>query len=402
MTSPVPAPIDRGALAAVMAPFRRSRTLPRAAYTDDAVLAWELEHFFDRSWVPLARCEDLPRPGDQLGARAGRESVVLIRDGGSGPGAPDGGTVRAFFNVCRHRGHELIETGTARNGRFVRCPYHAWAYGLDGSLRGAPRFSGSPAFDRADYPLRPVRIQQWHGWIFGNVSGDAPPLDGYAGDLGARVADHAMGALVTAAREVYDVAANWKLLVENFHECYHCPSIHPELCRVSPPGSGRNMRPRGAWAGGSMELRRRAGTMSLTGRREAPYLPGLDERQRREVYYFGLFPNLLISLHPDYVMTHRIEPAAPARSRIECRWLFPPGVTARSGFDPGYAARFWDVTNRQDWRACEAVQRGVSSRGYTPGPLSPAEDAVYQFEVMVAEGYLAGRASPPPAPGAPS
>jgi Rieske 2Fe-2S family protein len=210
-----------------------------------------------------------------------------------------------------------------------------------------------------------------------------------------------MGDLVTAARHDYDVAANWKLIVENFHECYHCPSIHPELCRMSPPDSGRNMRPGGAWAGGSMELRPAAETMSVTGRRDAPYLPGLDERQRREVCYFGLFPNLLISLHPDYVMTHRIEPAGAGRSRIECRWLFPPEVAGRPGFDPGYAAGFWDITNRQDWRACKAVQRGVASRGYIPGPLSPREDAVYQFEVMVARGYLEGRVSPPPVPGAP-
>ena len=391
MTSP--APIDGAALAAVCAPFGRSRTLPQAAYTDDAVLGWELEHFFDRSWVPLARVEDLPRPGDQLGARAGRETVILTRD--------DDGSLRAFLNVCRHRGHELIEAGATRNGKVIRCPYHAWAYRLDGALAGAPGFSRSAGFDRADYPLRPVRIEARHGWVFGNASGDAPPLADHVGDLGAQVRDHGMGDLVTAARHDYDVAANWKLIVENFHECYHCPSIHPELCRMSPPDSGRNMRPGGAWAGGSMELRPAAETMSVTGRRDAPYLPGLDERQRREVCYFGLFPNLLISLHPDYVMTHRIEPAGAGRSRIECRWLFPPEVAGRPGFDPGYAAGFWDITNRQDWRACEAVQRGVTSRGYIPGPLSPREDAVYQFDVMVARGYLEGRVSPPPVAGAP-
>lgn len=387
MTSSVPAPIDVTALEAVLAPFGRSRTLPAAAYTDDAVLAWELDYFFDRSWVPVVRAEDMPRPGDQRGVRPGRESVVVVRGGC--------GEVNAFFNVCRHRGHELMEAGTAHNKRIIRCPYHGWVYDIHGTLKAAPHFSGSPAFDKGEHALRPVRVQDWHGWIFVNASLDAAPLRQHVGDLDRLVRDHRMGTLVTAARHDYEVAANWKLIVENYHECYHCPTIHPELCRVSLPDSGDNMQPRGAWVGGSMRLRADAETMSLTGRRGAPYLPGVDGRARRQVYYFGLFPNLLISLHPDYVMTHRIDPAGPGRSRVECRWMFAQEVASRDGFDPGYATGFWDITNRQDWRACEAVQRGVSSRGYVPGPLSPREDAVYQFEAMVARGYLESRVGPP-------
>jgi phenylpropionate dioxygenase-like ring-hydroxylating dioxygenase large terminal subunit len=388
MSSFEDAPIDPAELAVVTAPFGESRTLPARACTDDAVLSWELTHFFDASWVALARSEDVAAPGDQRAVRLGRESVLLARDG-------DGG-LHAFFNVCRHRGHELMEAGASRNQRVIRCPYHAWVYGLDGTLKGAPHFSRSPGFDRCDYPLQRVRVHEWHGWIFADASGSAPPFGEHVGDLDALVGDHRMGSLVTAARHDYEVAANWKLITENYHECYHCPSIHPELCRVSPPDSGENMQPLGAWVGGSMELRAGAETMSLSGERGAPYLPGLGERRRREVYYFGLFPNLLISLHPDYVMTHRIDPVAPARSRVECRWLFPPGVAGRDGFDPSYATDFWDVTNREDWHACEAVQRGVSSRGYLQGPLSPREDAVYQFEVMVARAYLADRPGPPP------
>lgn len=388
MTSPVPAPVDVAALQAVLAPFGRSRTLPAPAYTDDTVLAWELDYFFDRSWVPAVRGEDLPRPGDQRGVRLGRESAVIVRG--------SAGELNAFFNVCRHRGHELMAAGTARNERIIRCPYHGWVYDTRGALKAAPHFSRSPAFDKSGYPLRPVRVQEWHGWIFVNASLDAPTLQEYAGDLDSLVCDHRMGTLVTAARHDYEVAANWKLIVENYHECYHCPAIHPQLCRVSPPGSGENLQPRGAWVGGSMRLRAGAETMSLTGRRGAPCLPRLDGRARRHVYYFGLFPNLLISLHPDYVMTHRIEPLEPGRSRIECRWMFPREVASGDGFDPGYATDFWHLTNGQDWRACEAVQRGVSSRGYTQGPLSPREDAVYQFEAMVARGYLQSRVGPPP------
>jgi glycine betaine catabolism A len=388
MTSSGRAPIDPAKLTVVTAPFGYSKTLPAQAYTDDAVLSWELAHFFDASWAALARSEDVAAPGDQRAARLGRESVILTRD--------RGGALHAFFNVCRHRGHELMEIGAERNQRVIQCPYHGWVYDLAGGLRGAPHFSRSPGFRRADYPLRQVRVHEWQGWVFADASGEAAPFGDYVGDLPALVADHRMGALVTAARHDYEVAANWKLIVENYHECYHCPQIHPELCRVSPPDSGENLQPRGAWVGGSMELRDGAETMSLTGERGAPYLPGLGERQRREVYYFGLFPNLLISLHPDYVMTHRIDPVAPAHSRIECRWLFPAEVARREGFDPAYATDFWDITNREDWHACEAVQRGVSSRGYVQGPLSPREDAVYQFEVMIARAYQDGRVSSPP------
>jgi Rieske 2Fe-2S family protein len=194
--------------------------------------------------------------------------------------------------------------------------------------------------------------------------------------------------LVPAASHRYVVEANWKIVVENYHECYHCPQIHPELCRVTPPQSGENYEPRGAWAGGSMDLKEHAQTMSLTGESRAAPFSDLDETQRRQVFYFGLFPNLLISPHPDYVMTHLIEPLGPASTRIECQWLFAPEAVERPGFDPSYAVDFWDITNRQDWRACESVQRGAASRGYRQGPLALQEDAVHRFLVMVARGYL--------------
>jgi Rieske 2Fe-2S family protein len=231
-----------------------------------------------------------------------------------------------------------------------------------------------------------MRIVQWHGWIFANASGDAPPFGEHVGNLEELV----------VARHDYEIAANWKILAENYHECYHCSSIHPELCKVSPPTSGGdNLEPEGAWVGGPMDLYDGVETMSLDGKSHAPNLPRLYEGQDRTVYYFQLFPNLLISLHPDYVMTHRLQPLAPDRTAVECEWLFSPEAIAREGFDPSYASDFWDVTNRQDWHACEAVQKGVSSRGYRRGPLSPREDAVYQLITMVANGYLGGGVARP-------
>ena len=184
-------------------------------------------------------------------------------------------------------------------------------------------------------------------------------------------------------------------MLENYHECYHCPSIHPELCRLTPPDSGRNLAPRGAWVGGAMDLRGHAATMASGGALTAAPLPGLDGPALRQVLYVGLFPNLLVSAHPDYVLTHRLEPLDAGRTRVVCEWLFAPEAVTADAFDPSRAVRFWDLTNRQDWRACESVQRGMGSPGYRPGPLAPGEDAVYRFVALVAAGYLRGRVPAP-------
>jgi Rieske 2Fe-2S family protein len=189
------------------------------------------------------------------------------------------------------------------------------------------------------------------------------------------------------------VAANWKVITENYHECYHCPLIHPELCQVTPPSSGENYVMPGAWVGGSMVLRDGMQTMSITGESRGRPIDGVDPTA---VEYLGLFPNLLISAHPDYVMAHRMVPLAPDRTWVECSWYFP---RPRDGvaLDPSYAVEFWDITNREDWKACESVQRGLSSPHFTPGAFSPSEDAVHQFVTMVAGAYL-GRPLHEPVP----
>jgi len=240
------------------------------------------------------------------------------------------------------------------------------------------------------------RVVEWQGWLFANASGDASSFEEHAGNLEDLIRNYGCEDLVVAARHDYQVAANWKILVENYHECYHCSSIHPEFCEVSPPTSGGdNLEPEGAWIGGPMNLYEGVETMSLDGKSHAPNLPRLTEGQDRRVYYFQLFPNLMISLHPDCVMTHRLTPIAPGHSAVESEWLFSREVVDQESFEPSYASDFWDITNRQDWHACEAVQRGVSSRGYRRGPLSPREDAVYQLITMVANGYLEGKVSRP-------
>jgi Rieske 2Fe-2S family protein len=372
------APIGRDSVARVLMPAGRSFTLPAEAYTSPDLFAWEQKAFFEDSWVCVGRVEDLARPGDRRAVEIGSDGIVLVRD--------ESGSLNGFFNVCRHRGHQLVAPGECHTGRVIKCPYHAWTYGLDGSLKGAPHFNDRPAFDRSDFPLVEARVSQWRGWVFVNVSGGADDLVDHVGNLEEWVADHEPDRLVSAVRHDYVIEANWKIVTENYHECYHCPQIHPELCKVSPPDSGYNMDPTGAWVGGAMELMPHAETMSLTGASEGSTLRGLDDRRSREVLYFGVFPNLLISLHPDYVMTHRIVPLSHDRSMIECEWLFPPEALTEEDFDPSYAADFWDITNKQDWAACESVQRGAASRGYRQGPLASAEDEVYGFVTMVARG----------------
>ena len=240
---------------------------------------------------------------------------------------------------------------------------------------------------------RPARGQIAHGgWVFGRAQDDGG-LDpqGQFGNLWDLLAPWEPEGLVVGARHSYEVRANWKLIHENFQECYHCSEIHPELCKVTPPDSGYSYDMQGMFVAGPMDLRDDAETMSLDGKSRGIPLPGLSGRQLREIGYFGVWPNLLISPHPDYILTHRIEPLSPGVSFVECEWLFPPELVERSDFDPAYAVEFWDITNREDWHACESLQRAVTSRGRRPGPLSAWEAGVYLFTTMLARTYLEGR-----------
>jgi Rieske 2Fe-2S family protein len=253
-----------------------------------------------------------------------------------------------------------------------------------GDQRAEPAGAGSVLLTR-DGELPSA---EWHGLIFVDSSrGQAGPLDGALASLDELVAPYEPERLVIAGRHTYDTAANWKILGENFRECYHCAVIHPELSRVSPPKSADNYPPQPAWTGGWMELADDMDTMSLDGASLGVPLRGLDRGTLRTVKYLHIFPNVLLSPHPDYVMTHRLTPLAADRTLIECVWAFAPEALERSGFDPDYAVKFWDITNRQDWAACESVQRGLASPQAQPGPMSPEEDGVYQFVTQVARGY---------------
>ena len=233
--------------------------LPAAAYLDDAVLAWERRHLFAGAWVCVGRAAELAAVGTRRAVTVGDDAVLLVRG--------DDGRLRGFFNVCQHRAHELAPCGTTSEHRSIHCPYHGWRYGLDGALLSTPRFEAPPGFERAEHGLVPVAVEEWHGWVMVNVVGHRR--------AGRRVPRRHRGRasppyeperLVVGATHRYEIAANWKLVVENYQECFHCPNIHPELCRVSPSTSGENYAGHGGlWVGGWQDLMPHAVTMSLDG-----------------------------------------------------------------------------------------------------------------------------------------
>jgi Rieske 2Fe-2S family protein len=363
------------------------RMLPAKAYTSPEVLDWERRHLFAGSWTCLGRLSDLfPEDGVAVRQRAvvvGDIPGLLVRDAGA---------LRMFANTCRHRGHELLGEGETSARRRIVCPYHAWSYDLEGSLRGARGFAEVEGFDDEDHSLVELPVTVWQGWVFGHAlhplgSAEAPRFEDHLGELDALLSPYACDGLVLADRHSYEVAANWKVIAENYHECYHCPLIHPELCQVSPPDSGDNYDLPGAWVGGSMFLRDGMATMSLTGELAGTPLPGVDATR---VEYVHLLPNLLVSAHPDYVMAHRMVPLAPGRTWVECSWFLAPGADGAPPSATG-AVDFWDITNKQDWAACESVQRGLASPHFSPGPFAPKEDAVADFVSRVGRAYVVGR-----------
>jgi Rieske 2Fe-2S family protein len=192
--------------------------------------------------------------------------------------------------------------------------------------------------------------------------------------------------LKRAARIVYEVDANWKAIAENYSECLHCPGVHPELNRLSHYLSGETIEGSGLWCGGSMTLAEGVETMSTDGAAHArKAIAGVDERS---ILYFLIFPNTLVSLHPDYVMLHTLWPKGPDRTEVVCEWFFEPEAIQAENFDPSDAVEFWDQVNREDWHVCSLTQRGMTSPSFTPGRYTTQEGDVHAFDTMVAERYL--------------
>jgi glycine betaine catabolism A len=349
-------------------------TLPARYYTDPEIFRQELETFFRSMWVCAGREEQVENPGDYFLSEVAGESIIATRD--------SGGALRAFYNVCRHRGTRLCREDHGKFAARIQCPYHGWTYGLDGRLLGAPHMDEA-TFQREDYPMHAVHAEAWQGNIFLNLSHKATPLLEQLADLAQKFAPWKMQELRVYKRQEYEVKANWKLIVLNYNECLHCPILHPLLTRITDTMSGDNDTPQSTYIGGSMLLRGRAQTMSMDGQRRRDYLPGLNEEQRSRILYYAVYPNLLLSLHPDYVMAHRLSPLAPDLTRVICEWYFHPTEMAKPEFVGEDALEFWDKTNREDWLISELSQQGISSRAYTPGPYSPREELPMAFDRMI-------------------
>ena len=366
---------------------RLERSLPRAAYWDDEYYAREQEAIFRREWFLAGRAEQFAGTGAFRVVDVAAESVIVLR-------AADG--LRAFLNLCRHRGSRLLcGDGSVRDA--IRCPYHGWTYALDGTLRATPFLVRTDLPDGVDGLYR-ADVAEWGGFVFVRVARDerARTLAAQLGPSIGRTARYPLAGLRIARSLRYDVAANWKVILENYNECYHCGPVHPELCRLVPAFRANG----GAaldWDDG-IPHREGAYTFTTTGTTTRAPLPGLDEHERTRHKGELIYPNLLLSLCADYVAAFALLPHGPAATTVVCDFLFHPDEIAKPAFDPSDALDFWDVVNRQDWRICEGVQAGMKSRAFRYGYYAPMEDASLDIRRYIAERLgddaLAGDATP--------
>jgi Rieske 2Fe-2S family protein len=339
-------------------------TLPGYCYYDPAFYQLEQERIFSTMWVCAGRADTIPHPGSYQVVTVGKESVVVVRN--------QDAHLRAFVNVCRHRGSRLCTEPSGQLKGSIQCRYHAWTYGLNGQLIGAPNILNNEQFDRAAFGLLPVALEVWEGLIWLNLS-DAPlplaaQLDGPIlerfGDYSV-LARYGIGMLRSGKHISYDVHANWKLVVENFMECYHCGPLHPELCNLIPAFKAGQIY----LDGNGQTLADDIEAFSMNGKASRPPLPGLLPEDRRRYYGMVLAPNVFLNLLGDHVVLHTLSPEAPDRTHIVCNWLFHPDILATPNFDPTDTVEIFDLVNRQDWGVCELAQSGMTSKAYRFGGI---------------------------------
>jgi Rieske 2Fe-2S family protein len=361
--------IEDPAITSRAAAWKPQPTLPGRDYVDAEVYEADRRRIFHAVWSCIGREEEVAEPGDFLTAELAGESILVTRT--------EGGELRAHFNVCRHRGTRLAD-GCGHVRKVIRCPYHAWTYDLEGNLLGTPNVHESEGLDKRDYPLWTISLETWAGFIFVNLSDDPPALrEWLASDPDDplwfdkyRVEDLRIGRGIS-----YDVAANWKIVIENFNECLHCPTVHPELVQLVPIFRKGEVEERDGWWGNS--LGDGVGSFTTTGASGLPTLPGIDATDVHTYYGFQLFPNLLLNFMPDSVMYYLLLPRGRERTTVISNYLFSPEtIDEVDGFD-GKAGRivdFWDLVSRQDWEVCEREQTGVGSMAYARGGVYPFQD----------------------------
>ncbi|HEY2567803.1 MAG TPA: aromatic ring-hydroxylating dioxygenase subunit alpha [Candidatus Udaeobacter sp.] len=347
-----------------------AKTLAQRYFVSSEIFSQEQDEIFSKQWVLVGHQSQIAEVGEYFTVEIARESLIIVRD--------RRGAIRGFHNVCRHRGSRIIENENGKASAGIQCPYHAWTYGLDGRLLGAPHMDEVPGFSKADYGLHPVELDVWEGFIFVNLSYATThhrghvSLEEWFAPLAGKFSRWNLPALRSSKRIEYNVRANWKLIFENYSECYHCLGVHPELSKISPHDSAENDLSEGPFLGGFMRIAK-GRSLTMSGNACALPMEQFNEEDFRLVFYYSIFPNMLLSLHPDYVMVHQLFPQSPERTLILCDWLFHPEAFNRGDFDPDDAIVFWDMVNKQDWHVCELSQQGIASRAYEPGPYSPRE-----------------------------
>ncbi|WP_278235929.1 aromatic ring-hydroxylating dioxygenase subunit alpha [Isoptericola sp. AK164] len=356
-------------------------TLGGSWYTDPDVFALEQERIFSTQWMCVLRGDDVPGAGDYRLVQVGREQVVVSRN--------RRGEIRAFLNVCRHRGMRVC-TEPAGTARKFQCGYHAWTYDLDGRLVAAPNLTRMPDVDRDAYGLRGVAVHEWMGYVWVCLA-DSPPsfTETVLGELVTRLGEAEtfdawqVADLRLGKRIAYDVHANWKLIIENFMECYHCATIHPELTEVIPEfadgWAAQTYVGRGAEFGEGVE------GFTVDGSAGVAPLPLLGADQERRYFAVTIKPSVFVNMVPDHVVVHRMFPTAVDRTYVECDWLFLPEVVG-AGTDVSGSVELFDRVNRQDFEACERTQPAMSSAAYADGgSLVPAEHHIETFHTWVRE-----------------
>jgi Rieske 2Fe-2S family protein len=342
--------------------------LPAAWYSDPAHYQQELEAFWYAKWIAVAREEEIASPGAWRVVKLGTQSIVLVRDE----------TLKAFHNTCRHRGSILCteESGSFPRKRIV-CPYHSWTYDLSGQLVATPRRMETPDFDMKNFPLFEVATRTWGGFVFVCLAKRPPPFE-----PPTRYARYGFDKLRIGKRIVADVQANWKLLAENFSECFHCPPVHPELCRVVTA-----YQEAGAWGlrkSERAEYKSGASTLTLDGSSRLPSFEGLSEEERKILYVPEMvLPSLFLNIQPDYVNSHLMFPTGPQSVRIVYDWLFEPRNLPLSEDNLAHYVALWDITNKQDARNCEWQQQGMQSREFRHGHYVPQEFDCHRFAESV-------------------
>ncbi len=354
--------------------------LPREHYVDTAAFARERDLVLLQTWTCVGRLADLglvePGATELLPGRLAvidliGESVLVTTTRQS--------VLQAHANVCRHRGSQVVPIQPGEPAPepcavgALRCPYHSWTYDLDGSLLRAPHTDDIEAFDPTGFSLHPLGVDTWGGflWLHGKPAA-AEPLLAQLGPMVERVRRYPLDRLVVGRRFHYEVDANWKVLAENYNECYHCGPVHPELTRLVPAfgAGGQDL----AWDDG-IPHREGAWTFTMTGTSTREPFPDLDEHERVRHKGELVYPNLLLSLSAEHVAAFILRPVAVDRTEVTCDLLFAPEEVARESFDASDAEQLWEITNAQDWAICESVQRGMSSRSYAGGWYAPMEDA---------------------------